>query len=108
MEKSEKNNARIQEIEKELSDKNEKKKALEVQFENEKQVFNEIANIKVQIDSLRTESALAKRNSDFNKAAEIDYGKIPELQRALEEQNQKWEKTQRKILSIRLTNLCVV
>ena len=94
MEKSEKNNARIQEIEKELSDKNEKKKALEVQFENEKQVFNEIANIKVQIDSLRTESALAKRNSDFNKAAEIDYGKIPELQKALEEQNQKWEKMQ--------------
>lgn len=94
MEKSEKNNARIQEIQKELSDKNETKKTLEAQFENEKQVFNEIANIKVQIDSLRTESALAKRNSDFNKAAEIDYGKIPELQRALEEQNQKWEKMQ--------------
>ena len=40
MEKSEKNNARIQEIQKELSDKNETKKTLEAQFENEKQVFN--------------------------------------------------------------------
>ncbi len=94
MEKSDKNNVRISEIEKELSDKDEKKKSLEVQFENEKQVFNEIANIKIQIDSLRTESALAKRNSDFNKAAEIDYGRIPELQKALEVQNQKWEKMQ--------------
>ena len=94
MEKSEKNNARIQEIQKELSDKNETKKTLEAQFENEKQVFNEIANIKIQIDSLRTESTLAKRNSDFNKAAEIDYGKIPELEKSLEEQNQKWEKMQ--------------
>ena len=89
-----KNNARIQEIQKELSDKNETKKTLEAQFENEKQVFNEIANIKIQIDSLRTESTLAKRNSDFNKAAEIDYGKIPELEKSLEEQNQKWEKMQ--------------
>ncbi|VEJ06609.1 ATP-dependent Clp protease ClpA [Helicobacter pullorum] len=94
MEKSKKNNARIQEIQKELSDKNETKKTLEAQFENEKQVFNEIANIKIQIDSLRTESTLAKRNSDFNKAAEIDYGKIPELEKSLEEQNQKWEKMQ--------------
>lgn len=94
MEKSEKNNARIQEIQKELSDKNETKKTLEAQFENEKQVFNEIANIKIQIDLLRTESTLAKRNSDFNKAAEIDYGKIPELEKSLEEQNQKWEKMQ--------------
>lgn len=94
MEKQEKNNARISEIEKELSDKEEQKKNLEAQFENEKQVFNAIAQIKIQIDSLRTESELAKRNSDFNKAAEIDYGKIPELQKRLEMQNEKWKKMQ--------------
>lgn len=94
MEKQEKNNARISEIEKELSDKEEQKKNLEAQFENEKQVFNAIAQIKIQIDSLRTESELAKRNSDFNKAAEIDYGKIPELQKQLEMQNEKWKKMQ--------------
>ena len=73
---------------------NEKKKSLEVQFESEKQVFNDIANIKVKIDSLRTESELAKRSSDFNKAAEIDYGKIPELEKELESQNAKWVKMQ--------------
>ncbi len=94
MEKNDKNNVRLEEIKKEMEDKNEKKKSLEVQFESEKQVFNDIANIKIKIDSLRTESELAKRNSDFNKAAEIDYGKIPELEKELESQNAKWAKMQ--------------
>lgn len=94
MEKNDRNNARIEEIKKEIENKNEKKKALETQFESEKQVFNDIANIKVKIDSLKTESSLAKRNSDFNKAAEIDYGKIPELEKELQSQNEKWEKMQ--------------
>ncbi|WP_416860341.1 ATP-dependent Clp protease ATP-binding subunit, partial [Helicobacter ganmani] len=94
MEKNDKNNMRLEEIKKEIENKNEKKKSLEVQFESEKQVFNDIANIKVKIDSLRTESELAKRSSDFNKAAEIDYGKIPELEKELESQNAKWVKMQ--------------
>lgn len=94
MEKNDKNNVRLEEIKKEIEDKNEKKKSLEMQFESEKQVFNDIANIKIKIDSLRTESELAKRNSDFNKAAEIDYGKIPELEKELESQNAKWTKMQ--------------
>ncbi|MDE5602997.1 MAG: AAA family ATPase, partial [Helicobacter sp.] len=94
MEKQEKNNVRISEIDKELGDKEEQKKNLETQFENEKQVFNAIAQIKIQIDALRTESELAKRNSDFNRAAEIDYGKIPELEKQLEMQDEKWKKMQ--------------
>lgn len=94
MEKSEKNKARLDEIGKELSNKEENKNALLAQFENEKQVFNAIAKIKGEIDSLKTQSELAKRNSDFNKAAEIDYGKIPELEKELVSQNEKWEKMQ--------------
>ncbi|MDA3967181.1 ATP-dependent Clp protease ATP-binding subunit [Helicobacter sp. WB40] len=94
MEKSERNNARLDEINKELSNKEEQKNALLAQFENEKQVFNAIAKIKSEIDSLKTQSELAKRNSDFNKAAEIDYGKIPELEKELANQNEKWEKMQ--------------
>lgn len=94
MEKNEKNQARIAEIQKELSNKEEIKKTLEAQFNNEKEVFNKIASIKIEIDSLRTQSTLAKRNGDFSKAAEIDYGKIPELEKELESQNHKWENMQ--------------
>ena len=94
MDKSKKNEERLKEIEKELADKEEHKRALEHQFENEKKVFNEIAELKSKIDELRREAELAKRNSDFNKAAEIEYGRIPELLKKEEELNEQWSKMQ--------------
>ena len=94
MDKSKKNEERLKEIEKELADKEELKRSLEHQFENEKKVFNEIAELKTKIDELKREAELAKRASDFNKAAEIEYGKIPELLRREKELNEQWEKMQ--------------
>ena len=94
MDKSKKNEERLKEIEKELADKEEHKRALEHQFENEKKVFNEIAELKSKIDELRREAEIAKRNSDFNKAAEIEYGRIPELLKKEEELNEQWSKMQ--------------
>lgn len=94
MEESKKNEARLTEIEKELADLEEKRRKLEAQFETEKKVFNEIAQIKVDIDKLRNEAELAKRNGDYNKAAEIEYGKIPELEQKLKQLNEQWERMQ--------------
>ncbi len=94
MDKSKKNEERLKEIEKELADKEEMKRSLEHQFENEKKVFNEIAELKTKIDELKREAELAKRASDFNKAAEIEYGKIPELIKKEEELNEQWAKMQ--------------
>lgn len=94
MEKNESNKNRLDEIEKELSNALEEKNRLEAQFENEKSVFKEIAKIKSDIDSLRRESELAKRNGDYNKAAEIDYSKIPQNEIKEKELNAKWEKMQ--------------
>ncbi len=94
MDKSKKNEQRLKEIEKELADKEEHKRALEHQFENEKKVFNEIAELKTKIDELRREAELAKRDSNFNKAAEIEYGKIPELLKKEEQLNEQWAKMQ--------------
>jgi ATP-dependent Clp protease ATP-binding subunit ClpB len=94
MEKSDKNSDRLQEIEKEIADLNEKKMALETQFESEKSVFKEIADAKQKIDELRREAESAKRNGDFNKAAEIEYGEIPKQQDRDKELNEKWAKMQ--------------
>lgn len=94
MEKSTKNTQRIEEIEKELADHKEKKLQLENQFDSEKDVFNAISNIKVEVDSLKKEAEIAKRDSEFNKAAEIEYGKIPKLLQQEEELNKKWEDMQ--------------
>ena len=94
MEKNKKNDERLVQIEKEIADLEEKKRALETQFENEKGVFKEIANIKQKVEELKRDAELAKRNGDFNKAAEIEYGEIPKMQEREKELNVQWEKMQ--------------
>ena len=92
MEKNKKNDERLSGIEKELSDANETKRALEVQFETEKKVFNDKASIKSEAEALKREADLAEKQSEFNKAAEIKYGKLPELLKKEEDLNKQWEK----------------
>ena len=86
-----KNAPRLAELQKELESAREEKSALEARFKNEKSLFEEIAVIKSQVDSLKTQSELAKRGGDYNKAAEIDYGKIPALEAKNRELDAKWE-----------------
>jgi ATP-dependent Clp protease ATP-binding subunit ClpB len=90
MEESDKNTARLEEIEKELADLEERRVSLQNQFDNEKNVFNEIAEVKTKIDSLKTQAEHVKREGDFNKAAEIEYGQIPEQQEKLKNLEEKW------------------
>ena len=90
MEESDKNTSRLEEIEKELADLEEKRISLQNQFDNEKNVFNEIAEIKSNIESLKTQAEQVKREGDFNKAAEIEYGQIPAQQESLKALEEKW------------------
>jgi len=92
MEKSKKNSERIESIERELSNAKEVQQALEVRFENEKNVFEKIAASKSEAEALKKEAQIAKKNSDFNKAAEIEYGKLPELAKEEEKLKEIWEK----------------
>ena len=92
MEESEKNTARLEEIEKELADLEEKRISLQNQFDNEKEVFNQIAEVKAAIDSLKTQAEAVKREGDFNKAAEIEYGQIPAKQEELKALEDKWDR----------------
>jgi ATP-dependent Clp protease ATP-binding subunit ClpB len=94
MEKSKKNGLRIQEIEKELADANEERLALESRFENEKQTFHAASNLKAKIEELKSKAERAKRESKFEEAASIEYGEIPELEKQIEQNEQKWERMQ--------------
>lgn len=91
MENDAKNDERLAQIEKQSADLNEKKNALNARFENEKAVFNAISEHKKSIDSLKNEAELAKRASNFEKAAEIEYSKIPAAQAKITELEAKWE-----------------
>lgn len=90
MEKSDKNSARLAEIEKELADLKEKKMALESRFENEKRVFNEVAQIKNTIEELKVKASAAQREGEFSKVAEIQHGQIPTEQAKLKELESRW------------------
>ncbi|ADN09718.1 ATP-dependent Clp protease ATP-binding subunit [Sulfurimonas autotrophica] len=94
MEKTPSNEKRLAEIEKELADIEEKVRKLESQFQTEKEVFEKISAIKGEIEQKRREAELAKARSEFNRAAEIEYGEIPKLIEQEKELNEQWDRMQ--------------
>jgi len=94
MEKTPANEKRLEEIVKELADVEEEVRSLEAQFANEKEVFGKISTIKTEIESKRREATQAKSTSDFNRAAEIEYGEIPALLEEEKQINENWNRLQ--------------
>jgi ATP-dependent Clp protease ATP-binding subunit ClpB len=94
MEETPANLKRIEAIEKELADVQEKQRALETQFGHEKEVFERIAKIKNEVESKRREAEQAKQRADFNRAAEIEYGEIPKLKEEESSLQAQWKRMQ--------------
>ena len=94
-EKDEASRARLGQVEKELAHLNEQFAALKARWDNEKKAIQEVAAAKGEIDRLRGEQAAAERTADFNKAAEIKFGKLPELQRKVDEQQRRLAELQK-------------
>ena len=90
MEESDKNSKRLEEIEKELANLEEKRASLQSQFETEKQVFNDIATIKAEIESLKSRATTAQREGDFTKVAEIQHGQIPAKEQEVVALEKRW------------------
>ncbi len=94
MEKTPSNEKRLAEIEKELADVEEKVRKLESQFQTEKEIFERISAIKAEIEQKHREAEMAKARSEFNRAAEIEYGEIPKLIEQEKELNEQWDRMQ--------------
>lgn len=82
---------RLEKLEKELADLKEKQARLTAQWENEKGGIERLRSIKEEIESVRLEIDEAKRIHDYNRAAELEYGKLNALQRELAERNKALE-----------------
>ncbi|MCK9473601.1 AAA family ATPase [Sulfurimonas sp.] len=95
MEDTPANTKRLGEIKKELADVEEKVRGLETQFANEREVFGKISSIKNEIEAKRREAHIAKSSSEFNRAAEIEYGEIPALLAQEKEITQNWADMQK-------------
>ncbi|SCQ71047.1 ATP-dependent chaperone protein ClpB [Propionibacterium freudenreichii] len=91
--------ARLERLEQELADSEEKLRNLESRWAQEKAGLNRIGELKTQIDQLRIEAEKAQRVGDLAAAAEIAYGRIPALERELEQakQAENEEKTSRMV-----------
>jgi len=94
MENTSKNEERLNKIEEELSNLKENKRNLENQFNNEKETFEAVSKIKIEIENLKSIAERAKRESKFEEAAQIEYGQIPELEKQISENEEKWNKMQ--------------
>ena len=76
----------LEEIRRELSDLREEFNAKKAQWDNEKNAIGKVQKLREELDAANSELDSARRSYDLNRAAELQYGKIPELRRQLEEE----------------------
>src|SRR6202166_89800 len=74
---------RLKKLEKELAELKEKSSALKAEWQKEKAIIDEQDRKSTRLDALRTELERAQRRGELAKASEIQYGRIPELERKL-------------------------
>lgn len=86
--------SRVQDIEKEIADLKEKTEEIELKWKNEKETLTEIKAAKKELETLRIDAERAEASADLSKAAEIRYGKIPNLQKELEAKIKRLKKLQ--------------
>ncbi len=85
---------RVEKLDKELADLKEQSARLTAQFQAEKAEIDKAQTIQRQIDAARTELEQAQRRGELSKASELQYGRLPELQRQLETHNAKLTEVQ--------------
>lgn len=83
-------------ISRSMADLKEKVKSFELQWKSEKDLIQKIRGRKKEIDNLNFQSDVAERNADFQKVAEIKYGRIPELIKEIKDSEKKLTKIQKK------------
>ena len=82
-EKDEASRERLKKLEKELANLKEKSSGLKAQWQNEKAAINAVSIVNSQIEQVKTELELAQRQGDLNLASQLQYGRLPELQKKL-------------------------
>ncbi|MBF6062742.1 ATP-dependent chaperone ClpB [Nocardia terpenica] len=80
---------RLEKLRQELADDREKLNQLMARWQNEKQAIDAVRVVKEQLEALKGESERAERDGDLGKAAELRYGRIPQLEKQLAEAERK-------------------
>ena len=97
--------SRLKELEKELAELQDKFRSMKAKWENEKNAIGKVQSLREQIEQTNAAIEKAQREYDLNKAAELKYGKLPELQKQLEaEEKLANEKKEDSLLRDRVTD----
>ena len=81
--------ARLAELQKELAEERDSFNAMKAQWENEKNAIGKVQQLREQIEDLNRQMEAAEQSYDLQKAAELKYGRLPEVKRQLEEEERR-------------------
>ena len=96
---------RLAALEKELAELRDGFNSKKAQWENEKNAIGKVQSLRADVESTKAEIEKATRNGDYAKAGELQYGKLPNLQKELEEQEKlAAEKKEASLLRDRVTD----
>ncbi len=84
----------LKDIRKELADLREDFKAMRARWENEKQAIDKVRKLREDIEQVSAQLEKAEAEYDLNRAAELKYGRLPQLQKRLEEEERIAEETE--------------
>jgi ATP-dependent Clp protease ATP-binding subunit ClpB len=93
-EEDDKSKARLRDIEQRIADLKEKSSGMKAKWQSEKEEIERMREAKNELEQLRLQLDQARNAGDLTRAAEIQYGKIPELERTLAEEQQKLRELQ--------------
>ena len=88
-EEDELSKGRLAELQKELAEERDRFNAMKAQWENEKNAIGKVQQLREKIEDLNRQIEAAEQRYDLEKAAELKYGRLPEAQRQLEEEERR-------------------
>ena len=96
---------RLTALEKEMAELRDSFNSKKAQWENEKNAVNKVQSLRAEVESTKAEIERATRTGDYAKAGELQYGKLPTLQKQLEEEEKiAEEKKESSLLRDRVTD----
>ncbi len=93
--------ARVEDVKRQIAELEETSSGMRAQWQREKEVIDQIRKLQPEIENLRHQAEEAQRKGDLGRAAEVSYGKIPELEKKIEEVRRTLAKVQEKTSYLR-------
>ena len=95
---------RLESLEEELAQQREQFSAMKARWENEKNAISKVQKLREEIEQVNAQIAQAERAYDLGKAAELKYGRLPQLQSELAQEEENSEKTESTLLRDKVTD----